>query len=113
MTNRDEVHDFPVGRLVIVGLALAISMLSFAMPAHARSCYHQGSHDICLERVQRSAKYHWRYRVEATVDGQRQLLTRYNCRDRTRTPLKGPQKGQPQKFTAAGIGDKLCELVNR
>lgn len=103
----------PTIRLLIVCLAIALGSISFALPAYARSCYHHGDHDICLERVQRSAKYHWRYRVEATVDGQRQPLTRYNCRDRTRTLLKGPQKGQPQKFTPAGIGDQLCALVNR
>ncbi|NEQ43967.1 MAG: hypothetical protein F6K00_10575 [Leptolyngbya sp. SIOISBB] len=113
MNNRDGVHDFLVVRLLIVCLAIAVSVLSFAWPAHARSCYHRGGHDICLERVQRSAKYHWRYRVEATIDGQRQPLTRYDCRDRTHTFLKGPQKGRPQKFTSAGIGDKLCQLVNR
>ena len=89
---------------------IALGSISFALPAHARSCYHRGEHDICLEQVQRSAKYHWRYRVESTVDGQRQPLTRYDCRDRTRTFLKGPQKGRSQKFTTEGIGDQLCAL---
>ncbi|RZM78902.1 hypothetical protein [Leptolyngbya iicbica] len=98
--------------LAIVG-AIAFAVTSFALPVQARNCYDREAHTICLERVQRSAKYHWRYRVQATVDGQPQPLTRYDCRDRTRTPLKGAHKGQPQKFTSADIGDQLCTLVNR
>jgi hypothetical protein len=98
--------------LIMLG-AIALAVTSFALPAQARNCYTRDEHTICLERVQRSAKYHWRYRVKATVDGQRQPLTRYDCRDRTRTPLKGIHKGQPQKFTSTDIGEQLCALVNR
>ena len=94
--------------------AIAFSLTSFALPAEARNCYHRGDHTICLEQVQRSAKYHWRYRVKATVDGQQQPLTRYDCRDRTRIPLRGAHKGQPQKFSeTTDVGDQLCALVNR
>jgi len=93
--------------------AIALAITSFALPAQARNCYARDEHTICLERVQRSAKYHWRYRVQTIVDGQRQPLTRYDCRDRTRTPLQGEHQGQSQQFTTAGIGDQLCALVNR
>lgn len=113
MSDCDRADYTKIVRLLIIGWAIALSCLSLALPAQARSCYHRGHHDICLERVQRSAKYHWQYRVEATVDGQHQPLTRYDCRDRTRTFLKGPQKGRSQKFTTEGIGDQLCALVNR
>ena len=92
---------------------IVFCLTSLALPAQAQNCYHQGEHTICLERVQRSAKYHWRYRVTASIDGQQQPVTRYDCRDRTRTPLKGPQKGRSQKFTEASIGNQLCALVNR
>lgn len=100
-------------RLVAVLLAIALGLTSFALPAQARHCDHRSGHEICLERVRRSAKYHWRYRVEATVDGQRQPLTRYDCRDRTRTPLSGPHQGHAENFTAGGIGDQLCRLLDR
>jgi len=100
-------------RFVAGLLAIVLGLTSFALPAQAGNCYHRSDHEICLQQVQRSAKYYWRYRVEATVDGAPQPLTRYDCRDRTRTPLAGPQKGRSQKFTAADIGDKLCQLVDR
>jgi len=100
-------------RWVAVLWAIALGLTSFAPPAQARNCYLRSDHEICLQRVHRSAKYHWRYRVEAIVDGERQPLTRYDCRDRTRTPLTGPDQGRSHKFTAADIGDKLCQLVDR
>ncbi|NER84993.1 MAG: hypothetical protein F6K42_36895, partial [Leptolyngbya sp. SIO1D8] len=64
------------------------------------------------ERIQRSAKYHWQYQVKATIDGKTQPLIRYNCRDRFKTPMEGPEKGFPIKFSSQGIGDRLCKLVN-
>mgnify|MGYP001791194928 CR=1 FL=1 len=100
-------------RLLWVVAAIALSFISFMPPAQANSCYRHNGHEICLNQVKRSAKYYWRYRVQATVDGEPQPPTRYNCRDRRQTPLSGPQKGQSQKFTDLGIGDRLCRLVDR
>ncbi|MGF1460087.1 MAG: hypothetical protein ACFBSG_13805 [Leptolyngbyaceae cyanobacterium] len=91
-------------------LAIALTMVGVAAPAAASNCYRSAGHEICLTQVQRSAKYHWRYRVQATIDGERQPQTRYNCRDRTQTPMAGPQKGRTQPFTPAGVGDRLCRM---
>ncbi|MEM7649506.1 MAG: hypothetical protein AAF283_10015 [Cyanobacteria bacterium P01_A01_bin.70] len=101
-------------RRLLVGLLIAIALvLAIAPPALAHNCRIQNQHEICLERVQRSAKYHWRYRVQATIDGEPQPLTRYNCRDRTRTLLAGTQKGLTQPFSPEGVGVHICQLLNR
>lgn len=94
-------------------LAIALSLFTWAAPVWARSCHRTDGHEICLDQVQRSAKYHWRYRVNATVDGQPQPLTRYDCRDRTQTPLAGAQKGTVQPFSTDGVGTRVCALVHR
>ncbi|MEL6384936.1 MAG: hypothetical protein AAFQ89_21240 [Cyanobacteria bacterium J06626_18] len=94
-------------------LLIALILTSLPTPAQARSCYPSRGHEICLERIQRSAKYHWQYKVKATVDGQAQPLTQYNCRDRLKTPLEGANKGVPIQFSAEGVGDRICKLVNR
>lgn len=98
--------------LIVLG-AIALVLLTFALPVQARTCYDWGDHTFCLAEVRRSAKYHWEYRVRATLDGNAQPLTRYNCRDRTRTPMEGPQQGRSQPFESEGMGDRLCRLVNR
>ena len=97
----------------LVGTAIALDLTSFPVSAQARSCYQSQGHKICLERIQRSAKYHWQYKVKAAIDGQAQPLTQYNCRDRIKTLLEGPDKGIPIKFSSQGIGDRICKLVNR
>lgn len=98
---------------VTIGLAIALCLTSLPFPAQARSCHQVAQHQICLDQVKRSAKYHWRYRVKAVVDGKPQPLTRYNCRDRTRTPLAGIQKGITTKFASSSVGDTVCKLVDR
>jgi len=89
------------------------AIAGFPPAAQARSCHRHHGREICLERVQRSAKYHWRYRVSAQVDGTPQPLTRYNCRDRTRTPMEGTGKDVTVKFAVNGVGDLVCKLLAR
>ncbi|MEM9001932.1 MAG: hypothetical protein AAGE59_00255 [Cyanobacteria bacterium P01_F01_bin.86] len=98
---------------IFIGMAIALVMTSFPSITQARSCYSSQGHEICLERIQRSAKYHWQYKVKASVDGKSQPLMRYNCRVRLKTPLEGPNKGFPTDFEPEGIGDRICKLVNR
>ncbi|MBE7385233.1 MAG: hypothetical protein F6J95_028025 [Leptolyngbya sp. SIO1E4] len=99
--------------VVVIGAVIALFLTTVPFPAQARSCYPRNGHEICLERVQRSAKYHLQYQVKATIDGKPQPLMLYNCRDRFKTPLEGPEKGFPIKFSPEGIGERLCALVGR
>lgn len=100
-------------RVGICWVAIACGLLVFSAPAQAATCRHTQGHEVCLQRVQRSAKYHWRYRVTATVDGQQQPLTRYDCRDRTQTPLAGSSKAKIVDFAEDGVGALVCQLLNR
>ncbi|WP_272065441.1 hypothetical protein [Oscillatoria sp. CS-180] len=103
-------------RVLGFGIALAVGcscLLSFADVAQAATCRQSAGQDICLERVKRSAKYHWRYRVDATIDGKRQPLTRYDCRDRTQTPMAGPFKDVTVEFEADGVGALVCQILRR
>lgn len=92
-----------------MAIALFLSYPSFAL---AQSCHNQQGPTICLEQVRRSAKYYWQYRVVATINGKTQPETQYNCRDRTRTVISGPQKGQTLEFAPQGVGDLVCQLVH-
>lgn len=101
-------------RLLLRAVAIvAATLLAFPAPAMATTCRRHQGHEICLEQVQRSAKYHWRYRVRASVDGELQPLTRYNCRDRTRTVIEGSQRREPEAFSAVGVGNLVCKLLDR
>lgn len=100
--------------LPMLGAAIAFSLVLVPPAQAAYPCRTIQGHEICLEQVQRSAKYHWRYRVKAIVDGQPQPLTRYNCRDLTRQVIeRGFPKLDPEAFPPNSVGSLVCKLVRR
>lgn len=101
---------------IIVGVLVSVLIVLTLWPAaaQARSCHQHQEHTICLERVQRSAKYHWQYKVQATVDGQTRPLMQYDCQKRTQLSLAKSAKGTvPKPFTSQSTGDFICKLVDR
>jgi hypothetical protein len=66
---------------------IALWLSRYPAPAIAATCRKFQGQQICLERIQRSAKYHWQYRVTLRIDDVWQPLTLYDCRDLTIAPL--------------------------
>ncbi|MCT7963798.1 hypothetical protein NG791_24270 [Laspinema sp. D1] len=90
---------------LFLGIILA---LSIAFPAQALVCRTLGDHrSVCIVRIERSAKYHWEYRVALRLEGVDQPLERYNCRDRLRVQTNGTRVS----FDEDGVGDLICRLV--
>jgi hypothetical protein len=81
--------------------------LTVAFPAQALVCRTLGDRSVCIVRIQRSAKYHWEYRVALSIDGVVQPLERYNCRDRLRVQADGTRVS----FDENGVGNLICRLV--
>ncbi|MCT7985612.1 hypothetical protein NG796_20270 [Laspinema sp. A4] len=78
-----------------------------AFPAQALVCRTLGDRSVCIVQIQRSAKYHWEYRVALRLDGVDQPLERYNCRDRIRVQGNGTRVS----FEPDGVGDLICRLL--
>ncbi len=94
----------------IKATALLLSILltlTVAFPAQALVCRTLGDRAVCIVRIQRSAKYHWEYRVVLSLDGVDQPLERYNCRDRLRVQANGRRVS----FDENGVGNLICRLV--
>lgn len=64
---------------------------------------------ICLERVQRSAKKHWEFRATARVNGIDRPRAAYNCRRQIWVGLDGIR----HNFEAHGPGDLICNLLDK
>ncbi len=68
----------------LLGWLLGLAMLligPWAPDAQAAPlCRTIGTHQVCILKITRSAKYYWEYRAEVTVDEQRRPMGRYNCR---------------------------------
>ncbi len=77
--------------LVLGVSAVAIPQLSpQLLPAQATSpCRQVNGHEVCIQRMKRSAKRYWEYRASVKVDGVSRPMERYDCRDRLRLPDAG------------------------
>lgn len=91
--------------LIITFLGCAV-----ALPAEASSyCRNLNDRAICILSIQRSAKNYWEYRAVVSIDGVKKPLEVYNCRDRVRIR----QDGTAVSFRSSGVGDLICNVLNR
>ena len=91
---------------VIVLFLFVISWLIVSSPVEAALCRDVNGHAICIVKIKRSAKYHYRYRTIVSIDGKKQPLAIYNCRDRTITK----KNKYPISFKSQDGGDLVCSL---
>lgn len=100
-----------MGRAIGVRLLVLVLMgvLLIALPAEAALCHPFNHRQICVVTIKRSAKNYWEYRVEVSVDGVKQPIEVYNCRDRLRTQADG--KLVP--FEPDGTGTLICRTLKQ
>jgi hypothetical protein len=48
----------------------------------AATCQEIAGEQVCIQKIKRSAKYYWEYRVNLSIDSLKQAVRFYNCRDR-------------------------------
>jgi hypothetical protein len=81
----------------------------FVIPAQASICHNYGQDLICILNIKRSAKYYWQYRTEITINGVRQPMMIYDCRQK----VKISQNGYKVAFTPNGFGNSICQTLNQ
>jgi len=95
--------------VVMLALPFAVWIINLASaPATADSCRNFGGHQVCISSIRRSAKSYWEYRTVVSVDGVKQPLELYNCRDRTRILASD---GTSVPFLTGKTGDWVCQLT--
>ncbi|PPS41446.1 hypothetical protein B1A85_16950 [Chroococcidiopsis sp. TS-821] len=63
-------------------ILLLLFTLLFMPASWASICRSYGGHQICIVSIERSAKNYWEYKAAISVDGVKQPIAIYNCRDR-------------------------------
>ncbi|MDM9381850.1 hypothetical protein QUB80_14190 [Chlorogloeopsis sp. ULAP01] len=97
-------------RLKSIYLVLVLSLsFAVALPAQAFTCRNLNNHSICIINIKRSAKYHWEYRADVSVDGVKRPTEVYNCRDRLR--VRKDRTIVP--FDSNGVGELICNLIDK
>ena len=97
--------------VVVVMLALPFAvwfMGFFTQPSSANTCRSFGEHEVCVQSIRRSAQRYWEYRTVVSVDGIKQPLELYNCRDRIRTLAFD---GSAVPFVTDKTGDWICQIT--
>lgn len=95
--------------VVLLALPFAVWLLSFTdRPAQATACNTFNGHQVCAVSFRRSAARYWEYRTVVSIDGKKQPLELYNCRDRMRTLASD---GTQVPFLKGKTGDWICSLT--
>ncbi len=88
-------------------LLLLVCFWAIAVPVQAATCRTFKDEVICIEKIKRSAKYPWEYRVSLSRNQQKQDSVLYNCHNKV-TILKN---GIRQPFTEKDLGDFICQSL--
>lgn len=95
--------------VVLLALPFAVWLVNLATaPATTNACRTFTGHEVCVVDIRRSAKSYWEYRTVVSVDGKRQPLELYNCRDRNRILASD---GTLVPFLTGKTGDWVCSLT--
>ncbi|MFK8186594.1 MAG: hypothetical protein AB8B99_24715 [Phormidesmis sp.] len=95
--------------VLMLALPFVVWFLSFTTaPKSANTCHTFSGHKVCAISIKRSAARYWEYRTVLDIDGIKQPLEIYNCRDRTRTLASD---GSIVPFLTGKTGDWICQLT--
>jgi hypothetical protein len=83
--------------------------LTAIVPARAEFCRQVDGHQICILKIERSAKNYWQYQAMASIDGVEKPIASYDCRDRLITDFDG----NLSSFRSRQDGKLICSLYRR
>ena len=93
--------------LLILPFAVWLFNFTTANP-NSNTCRTFTGHEICINSIRRSAQRYWEYRAVVSIDGKKQPLEIYNCRDRNRILASD---GTIVPFLTGKTGDWICTLT--
>lgn len=91
--------------MITVGVQLPIAPIANAAPL---TCRPYNNREVCIDRIKRSAKNYWEYRVNLTIDGQKQPEDLLDCRHYQRID----RDGFIEPFTPNDVGRFVCRYFN-
>jgi hypothetical protein len=92
---------------IMIGLGVQIPIAPIANAAPL-TCRLYDDHDVCIDRIKRSAKNYWEYRVSLTIDGQKQPEDVLDCRHYQRID----RDGFIDPFKPNDVGRFVCRYFN-
>lgn len=95
----------------IFGIAIAAFVwVSSLLPVQAKEfCRAAGDRQVCIVRIERSAKNYREYRAQVKIDGKKRPLEIYDCQRQQRRSKDGTRT----PFEANGAGEVVCGALDR
>jgi hypothetical protein len=103
---KSSVQKFGLKRFALALLLAGVMVLGAALPSFAATCLQSDGHQLCLLKIERSAKRYWEYWATVQIDGVTQPKTVYDCRYRVTI---APNQTRT-RFSETGIGPLVCRL---
>ena len=88
-------------------LFLLFCFWMFTLPVQAATCRTVDQEIICIEKIKRSAKYPWEYRVNLSINTKKQNLAFYNCREEVIISKNGTK----MPFAENNLGQFICQRL--
>jgi hypothetical protein len=92
--------------LTLIGLVLACWLVIIPV-TQAATCQEIAAEQVCIQKIKRSAKYYWEYRVNLSINAVKQAVRVYNCRDRY---YLLPDRTQRSYQQSDRLGKMVCRL---
>lgn len=73
----------------LVSSILLCWLLGISPVQAADICRQIEGHQVCIVKIERSAKNYWQYKATAKIDGKEKPVASYDCRERSITDLDG------------------------
>ncbi|MEO0949438.1 MAG: hypothetical protein AAFY11_15100 [Cyanobacteria bacterium J06641_5] len=96
---------------VAIALAAGLIMGAMGVPdAQAKEfCRTSGDREVCILRIERSAKNFREYRAQVKIDGEKRPLEAYDCQKR----LRRRKDGTRIPFEPNGAGEIVCGALDK
>jgi hypothetical protein len=103
---KSSIQGWGLQRFALVLLLVGVTMFGAAFPGLAATCRQSDGHQLCLLKIERSAKHYWEYWATLQIDGVTQPKTIYDCRYRVTIGLNQSRT----RFSDTDIGALVCRL---
>lgn len=96
--------------MAIAAIAVLLGAIAWPSVAHAKEfCRTSGDREICIVRIERSAKNYREYRAQVKVNGKKMPLETYDCRQQVRRRKDGTRIA----FEPNGPGAIVCSVLDK
>lgn len=107
--TRTSAWRWALGIAIALAACLMMGVLRTPAAQAKAFCRTSGDREVCILRIERSAKNYREYRAQVKVDGKKRPLEVYDCQQR----LRQRKDGTRVAFEPNGAGAIVCSALDK